>query len=236
MYKLDELIKYQNNPESFIEHFCLKNSLKKFQYNVIDIIQNERFNFFIKCRQLGFTTLGLGFAYWTATFKCNSTSIIFINNFSYASHWFTQKIREWHLNNTSHVFSKNNITESTNEKLIFANGARIKIVPYTINAVNGEIADLMIMDEFGYCNNLLNHWKAYFPCVANGKIFAYSSLPKENKRNFLEFYNEIDNSEIINLHTLPWIVDETKNYNWYKKQVKLIGKRSAAIELDCRLI
>lgn len=233
MIGIDEIVKYQNDPRKFIEDFCLKAPLRRHQHHIIDFYQNEKINFFIKCRQLGFTTISLGFAYWISLFKRDANIVFIVSDVGNSGRHFLQQITTWHLKNTNKFFSKIKIN-SFGKKIIFDNGSTIQMVPYSIDAVHGAMTDLLVMDEFAYCEDLKNKWKAYYPSAIQGKIFAHSSLPTNQSKSLIDFCEEINSTDNINSQVFNWLIDETKNYQWYKEQVKLIGKNAAEAELNCK--
>jgi len=208
--------------------------LRSFQEKLIDMVLNEQVNFFLKARQLGFTTTFNALAYWMAVSATSPKKILIMTNSATTGKQWLKRIKSW--NNDSKIpLSK--LVVSHENYVKFANGSTIRVT--TPNCVCGETVDVIILDEFAYYKGLIANLTAVWPTLApDGKIIAFTSAPhsteEKNLKEFSEFWKNLKKNELVNTAEFPWYVDETKDYAWYKEQANCMGKNSSKQELECK--
>ena len=234
-------VRYEQNPKEFFGILKIDNpisgscffKLRKFQEKIIDIISSQRINYFLKARQLGFSTIFAAYSYWTAVFKQNQ-KILFVTFSRAHTKLFFNKIKTWDAQ-----LSKTLIKSITDNSILFFNGSTIRATNYTNAFSCGEIVDLLVVDEFAYIkDNTMSVMTALMPMVSkSGKFIACTSVPvdKQQFESFSKFWNFIKNNSDANIAVFKWYIDETKDYMWYKEQIESMGIKAVERECNCSL-
>ena len=200
-FELEEYTRCKIDIKYFIENYCYvksedglyrKMKLRDYQYDIIDLLDNNKNNIVMASRQVGKTIVASIFILHFMLFN-NTKNVLLAANildtsqevldkmkiiYSYLPFFLQQGIDVWNVN-----------------QIKFENMCRAKAFAMTKNASIGNTGDLVYIDEFAHIQNNIanNFYKSIFPTltsIENSKLII-SSTP--NGYNL--FYKLITDSE-----------------------------------------
>lgn len=181
------------------------------QKEIINDIKQNRFNYFLKSRQIGFSELLLNYISKELILETDFTIILVVNKFSSGN----QSLKK--IKSIIDLFDPNLIRIMKKDSLELNNGNLIKIVTINggIDKLRGYDFELLIFDEC-YCEAILSLSLPVLSAKANCKLILGSSL---FTLEFAKFIGRLDN--ITLLHYSDSSLYNEERINSYKN---VIGK------------
>lgn len=172
----------------------------KFQEQVLEDFQNNKFNIVLKSRQLGLSTLSSAYILWMMLFRKNSNIATVSIKRSDASD-IIKKIKyaykflpDWL--QTAKVQS-DNVFEFSLE-----NGSRVQASATTSNIARGQALSLLFIDEAAFIDGLEEAWASAWPTLSTGgSAIINSCVPKDTfifTKNGLQQIEDLITENIVN--------------------------------------
>jgi len=248
MKELKELIRQEymkcaNDPIYFIRNYCKITHPQKGEigFNLYPhqeqlINQYLRGNVInLKARQLGLSTVTVGYALWKALYK-QDQSIMFVTYKFDAAKTLLTKVRFMYDNLPNWMA----VPLAVNNRLSmqFKNGSCINAVSSCRGDFGCSVAaDLVILDEAGYIDSFAESWSTIRHMISpNGNVIVTSSATKKDT-----FFHELWKDSVKGLTNLsptilPWYVHTEYDSEWRKHQGEIMGEEVASMECDCEFI
>lgn len=172
---LDEYIKCSKSPIYFIENYVkiinvdrglVAFELYQYQKEIIEALQNQRYNIITMARQSGKTTTLVGYILWYIIFNSEKTVAVLANkgdtareilgriqlSYSHLPKWLQQGVSEWH---------KGSFILENNSKVLAAASSSDSIRGFSIN--------FLYVDETAFVRNWDEFYTSVFPTITSGK-------------------------------------------------------------------
>ncbi len=212
------------------------------QRTTIDDWIQHPLNLVLKARQLGITWLAVGFALWKLLTKPGTRVLVVSINEDEAIKVVNRMFDMFH-SLPEHLQFEAKITKpsrdarpSTLIEFTFKDGRISSCVglPSTRRAGHGEVATLVLLDEFARHEYARDSWKAMFATADNGgQIIVIStangvSNEQTGEGNF--FHHLYVNGEAygINVQFLPWSLHPDRDESWYQNVAKALPAHDRA--------
>jgi hypothetical protein len=157
------------------EHGAILFDMRDAQRTTLDAWLEERLSIVLKARQIGFSTLVIGMAFWIVFFhedkfvialsktEREAKKLLFKGLYGY------KRLPQWMLDRGPQELSK------TQTKIEFTNGSSIECFPAS-DPARGESAFLIIVDEWAFFEDPEGAWSAIEPAAdIGGRIIALST-------------------------------------------------------------
>lgn len=192
--------------------------LRDYQSEIIDVIETADLIVSLKARQIGMTTVTVGYAVWDAMFHDNHPWLLVSKNEGGAKKmleraaygydrlpaWLKQRLPQ--------------ITSRTQTVLEFDNGSRIEAVPSVSSTGRGDSVFGVILDEFAFMEYSSEVFAALEPLVY-GKMIIISTANGMGDR-FHEIWLESQKSDSP-WHGIfyAWDVVPSRDQDWYDRKL-----------------
>lgn len=169
-----EIEKCANDPIYFISKYIkvvhpirglVPFELYPFQHLILDCIINKRFNILRKFRQAGCTTIAAAYSVWMITFKKRNTVAIISKGDAEAVE-VLDRIKQMHFELPD--FIKVGELESNKHNLKLKNGSAVKSRASGKQAGRSLSANLLIIDEAAFIEQIDTIWAAAYPTLSTG--------------------------------------------------------------------
>lgn len=163
-------------------------NLREYQIRMLDSMKNYNRLIFNCSRQIGKSTLMTIYALWLANFYSDQLIIILAHKEKMAKELFSRiKLAYEELPNWVKVSVDNEWNDLSAK---FANGSRIITSPTSANAIRGQTASCIILDEFAFVEDSIarDFWTAVTPTLItapDAKLFV-SSTPNGTDNIFYD--------------------------------------------------
>lgn len=242
-FQVDEYTKCALDPNYFIENYVKIITLDAglqgiqlypFQKKAITTIHNERKIIIKAGRQVGKTTMVVGFILWYILFNEDKFVAILANKaktareilnrvkiaFEELPHWIQQGVKVW---------NKGDIELENNSRVLADSTAS--------SAIRGFSISLLYLDEFAFVpNNIAEEFfTSVYPTISSGKTskILISSTPN-GMNHYYKMWNEAEEGRNgfahieANWREVPGRTDE-----WAKEQQKVLGDEKYLQEMEC---
>lgn len=242
-FQVDEYTKCALDPNYFIENYVKIITLDAglqgiqlypFQKKAITTIYNERKIIIKAGRQVGKTTMVVGFILWYILFNEDKFVAILANKaktareilnrvkiaFEELPHWIQQGVKVW---------NKGDIELENNSRVLADSTAS--------SAIRGFSISLLYLDEFAFVpNNIAEEFfTSVYPTISSGKTskILISSTPN-GMNHYYKMWNEAEEGRNgfahieANWREVPGRTDE-----WAKEQQKVLGDEKYLQEMEC---
>lgn len=238
--KVKEIVKCGKEPIYFINKYCKVQhpvqgtiSFKTYDYQneVIQALEDHRFNIVLKSRQLGLSTVSAAYTAWLATFHKDKNIIIIATKLETAQN-FLKKVKfilrsmpQWLLL-PSYEDNKRQVT--------FSNGSVVTAIPTSEDAGRSEAVSLLVIDEAAIIKDAEELWAGLYPTLSTGGRAILISTPKGVGNLFHKLWVQAENGQ-NEFHTikLPWNVHPERDDGWFYKETKNMSPRQIAQEMLC---
>lgn len=189
--------------------------LRDYQKDVCDNIDAHYLNIGLKARQIGWTTIGVAYAFHDALFNSHRPWMFVSRTEDAAQKMLTKAVYAY---NRLPKWMKDRlpkVTVQTQSKLEFDNGSYIESVPATSSTGRGDAVYGVLMDECAFMEYAEGIWGAVEP-LCYGKAMLFSTA-----NGMGNFFHEIwldstrDDSAWNGIF-FPWSVVETRDPAWYE--------------------
>lgn len=199
-------------------------------------------NLVLKARQIGITWLGSGYALWKLLTKPGTRALVVSINEDEAIK-VVNRIFDMFLSLPEHLRFDAEITKpsrgarpSTLIELTFPDGRISSVVglPSTRRAGHGEVATIVLLDEYARHEYARESWKAMFPVADNGGqilvISTANGVSNEQTGEGNYFHHLYVNSEALGVHTqfLAWDLHPDRDEQWYEQKARALPSHDRA--------
>ena len=153
---------------SSLDHGIMLFSTFKYQKNLIEIFEKNRFTIAMLPRQMGKTTIVVGFLLWKAIFSPNISIGILANKEDTAKEilgrfQFSYKMLPWWIKPGVREWNKKSIVLSNGKK-----GVTVFIGACSPDSLRGRSTDILVLDEFSTVPNAEEFYESSYPVVSSG--------------------------------------------------------------------
>lgn len=217
-------------------------NLFKFQKSILSLLTQKRFNIILKPRQMGLSWLTAALALWICTFYPLKNVLIISIKGSTAKQ-FLNKIKFIYKNLPP--FLKCGIANGREERgeigtsstIEFKNGSRIVSSPTTQDAGRSESVSYLIVDEAAFIRWLDIIWSGLFPTLSTGGGAVLLSTAGEIGNEYYRLWNNAVKCENDFFPIRLFYNDfPGRDEEWYKIQLRNLGRQRCAREVDCNFL
>lgn len=190
--------------------------MRDYQKNVVDTMDRVELLIGLKARQIGWTTIAIGYVLhdclfnqehpWLLVSRNEDASIKMLQKAMYAYNRFPKWLKD----------ALPALVSSTQTQMVFANGSRIESVPATGSTGRGDSVWGALMDEAAFMEYAESIWGAVEPLVY-GKAMVFSTA--NGMGNFfhdvwLDAQDKVTAWEAL---FYPWDVVPERDQHWYDR-------------------
>ena len=238
----EEWVKCAKDPVYFFKKYCyiqhphrgkILFNLYPFQEDLMQNVNDNRFNVILKSRQLGISTLSAGYSLWLMLFHEDKNILVIATKQEVAKNLVT-KVRFMHDNLPSWL--KGQTEEDNKLSLRLKNGSQIKATSAAGDAGRSEALSMLIIDEAAFINNVEEIWTSAQSTLSTGGGAIVLSTPNGVGNWFHKIWQQGQQGEQWYPTELHWTVHPERDQQWRDEQSKLLGEKGAAQECDCDFI
>lgn len=232
-----EKAKCKIDPVYFIKNHCIiqhplrgkiKFELFDFQEDLIQQLEDNRYNICLKARQLGISTLSAAYALWKMVFQDDFNILVLATKQSVAKNLVT-KVRV--MNDFLPSYLQLDCIENNKLNLRFSNGSQIKAVSSTPDSARSEALSLLILDEAAFIPKAEEVWtSAQATLSTGGKVFLLSTPNGSSGLFFRLWQDALAGLNDFNTIKLKWDVHPERTQEYRDEQTKILGAEAAAQE------
>jgi hypothetical protein len=246
--EVEEVLKCTKSVIYFIWHYVkiihpvygkVPFKLYPFQVSVLRKWLNNKYSVMLKPRQMGMSTLVCAYVLWLALFFPHKKILIVSIKLSVAKAMLNKVKRMYEgLPNFLKMEVVNGGGSDTRigtvTKIEFANGSEIEISSATEDAGRSEAVSLLVMDEVAFQRYASSIWGAAQPTLSTGgrAILLSTAFGVGNffHRTWVDALQGLNGFEPI---LLNWQMHPERGIKWYLDQLKKLGAKRTAQEIDC---
>ena len=236
-----ELLRCGRDPKYFINNYIkiahpekglIPFKLFDFQEDVVDNVQDYRFNIIVKARQLGLSTTVAGYVTWLLLFHREKNVVIMATKLATAAN-LVRKVKlamkslpEWMMISKIVIDNRNSFE--------LDNGSQVKAISTSGDAGRSEALSLLVIDEAAIIDGLDELWAGLYPTLSTGGSCVIFSTPYGVGNMFHKLYSEAEQG-LNDFHhmKLPWDIHPERDQEWFDKETRNMSKRDIAQELLC---
>lgn len=218
-----------------------------FQKRLIKAFHEHRFSIALCARQLGKTTIAVGYLLWKAIFTPDMTILIAANKQSQALE-IMDRIRYAYENLPDYI--RAGITEYNKGAIAFDNGSKIISRATSADTGRGLAVSLLYLDEFAFVppNKAKDFWTSIQPVLSEGGSCIITSTPKNDEDQFAQIWRGAsDNIDEFGVqHELGkngfypikvrWDEHPDRDEEWAKPFRSSLGEAKFRQEYECDFI
>lgn len=242
----EEFMKCKADPAYFIDKYCkvrhptrglIAFNLFQFQEELLDEFRKNRYNLYVKSRQIGISTLVACYSVWLSIFFKQQSILILATKRDVAKN-LLNKVKLAYEELPRMFREHATISEDNSTTFKLSTGSEIKCVGTTKDAVRSEALSLMIIDEAAFIDEMDDIWTAAQPALsAGGNCIALSSPNGEGDWFHEQFVNDQDGTGIFVCRELMWNLHPERDEKWEKDTRKaLITPEKFAQEYECSFL
>src|SRR5262245_2759224 len=212
------------------------------QRDVLDSWIANPLNLVLKARQIGITWLGSGYALWKLLTKPGTRALTVSINEDEAIKVVNRLFDMFH-SLPAHLKFEAEITRpvrgarpSTLIEFTFPDGRISSVVglPSTRRAGHGEVATLVLLDEYSRHEYARDSWKAMFPVADNGGqilvISTANGVSNEQTGEGNYFHHLFMNADALGINAifLPWSLHPARDEHWYTNVARALPSHDRA--------
>ena len=199
-----DLLNILQFPEHFLTKHCKIESaseglvpfdLYEYQTDLLNTVEDNRFTFILKSRQLGFTTIMAAYSLWMSMRQ--GENVLLLSRREDDSMKILRKIKIMYENLDKRLQEAHPLKSSNATTIEFANKNRIMSLPATERSGAGDTASLIVLDEFSAFPAAKDQiagvdvWTAILPTIStnpNAKVVV-GSTPKGMGNHFSNLWH-----------------------------------------------
>jgi hypothetical protein len=186
--------------------------LYPFQKDILNALENNRFNILRKFRQAGCTTIASAYALWMAIFQ-KYKSIVILSKGDAESTEVLDRIKLMHEELPN--FLRPKVVEDNKHTLKLSTNSIIKSRPSGKQSGRSLAGSLLIIDEAAFIDNIDSIWAAVYPIISTGgRAFVLSTV-----NGVGNWYHEIYTGAINGENSFNAIDIEWKDHPEYKRRL-----------------
>lgn len=224
--------KYRDDPRAFFrevwhiqhpEHGAILFDLFPAQDDALTVFMQERMIITLKSRQIGWTTLVAGYAFWLAFFHPDRL-VIFLSkgereaaNILKMAKYGYKRLPPW-------LVSRGPAKLTDNMSVLeFDNGSAVESLPSKKDPARGRSAYLVIVDEWAFLEDPDEAWASIEPIAdVGGRIIGLSTA--NGSGNFFHttwLEAELQHNDFVTLFE-PWHARGDRNEDWYETKKRTL--------------
>ena len=209
--------------------------LRDYQEEILDSFQNNRLNILMAARQCGKTTCSAIYLLWFCCFQKDKTVAILANKASTAIaildeiKFACERLPE---------YIKPGVIEYNKQTVEFDNGCKIIARATSKDALRGESAALIFLDEFAFLPGTLadEFWASNLPVISTGGKCIVVSTPNGTGNLFYKLWKDSSSPDsdfpfvplIVNWRRVPG-----RDEAWEKEMRQMLGNIRFEQEFNC---
>lgn len=171
----------------------------------------------LKARQIGWTTIGAAYCFWSAWFHADTPWLIASQGEKDAQRTLSLRIKQPYLRLPAWMRERGpKLTSDNQEQMDFDNGSRIVAIPSTSASARGDAVYGVLMDEAAFMDNAVELYGALDP-LCYGPMFVFSTA--NGMGNFFhDTWNDaqLSDSEWSSSFR-PWSARPDRDQKWYER-------------------
>jgi len=242
---MEEFVKCAANPYYFIntkinilhlERGVVPFLMYPYQAGALKHIISEQYSISLKPRQMGMTTLLAALMLWLAMFHPNTNCLVISIKMTVAK-GFLKKVRGMYKRLPDYLkmeIVNGNKSMGTATEMIFANESEISVSAATSDAGRSESINFLGIDEVAFQRNAEEIWGAAQPTLSTGGQACMISTAYGMGNLFHKTWD--DAVQGVNKFfpiKLNWRMHPDRDDEWYQDQLRALGKKRTAQEVDC---
>lgn len=215
-----------------------------FQYGLIDTYHNYRKSINMVSRQMGKSTVAVGYLLWYAMFNPNSTILIAAHKYEGALE-IMQRLRFAYESVPDHI--RSGVLSYNKKSIEFDNGSRIISQTTTANTGRGLSISLIYLDEFAFVDRGIAQelWTSLAPTLSTGGKIIITSTPDNDEDQFAQLWftsnkliDEFGNETPVGPNGFrpffaDWTAHPDRDEAWEKEQLSELGEEKFRREHLC---
>jgi hypothetical protein len=202
--------------------------LRDAQLDTLQRVVENRLCIILKARQIGFTTLFMGYCFWLAFFWPDKQLIVLSKRESDAKSALKRCVAGYnHLPPWMRERGPRRTNDNTQE-MEFDNDSIIRSFPSNNNPARGETAYQVIFDEFAFLEDQQEAWAAVEPTTDIGGRAILLSTANGAGDLYESMWWAADSGD-SNMHPIffPWSAVPERNEAWYEAKLTSFTKQNA---------
>jgi hypothetical protein len=238
--EFQEFMKCKMSPAYFIDTYAytlnpvkgrIKFKLYDFQHDVMKQFQEYVFNIILKPRQMGLSWLVAGYVLWLCIFH-EDKNVLMISIKERAAKRLLDKVK--YIYTYLPIYMKCGHSEYIQTAITFNTGSRVESIPTSEDAGRSEAVSLLVIDEAAFVRWIDEIWAAAFPTLSTGGQAILLSTANGMGNFFHKIWSQaLKTVNDFNAIKLKWQDHPDRDAAWHHSQVRNLGKRRAAQEVDC---
>lgn len=216
-------------------------NLYGFQLGVLkEVLFTKEHNIIRKPRQMGITTELCAILLWLAIFKGeqnlllvsikNTLAVGAMRTIKYMYRYLPPFLQRKIVNGTS-------ANVGTTHQLIFDNNSIITVAAATEDVGRSSALSMVVCDEFAFWRYDETIWTALQPTLSSGgKAILSSTVFGMNNEYYKIWRGATISNNGFNAVNLIWSDHPKRSNDWYKKQLRELGIKRVAQEVDCEFL
>ena len=215
-----------------------------FQYGLIDTYHNYRKSINMVSRQMGKSTVAVGYLLWYAMFNPDATVLIASNKHDGALE-IMQRLRFAYENVPDHI--RSGVLSYNKKSIEFDNGSRVISQTTTSNTGRGLSISLIYLDEFAFVERNIARelWTSLSPTLSTGGKIIITSTPDTTDDQFSELWfgankmvDEYGNTTDVGVNGFrpffaDWQEHPDRDQQWAEEQKSELGVEKFLREHCC---
>ena len=213
--EIQNLFELKSDASSILKYFDFPDD--GYQKKWIDSYQQKKYNFFVKSRQIGETTLSLICAIHYILTNTEKSVYFLCRDQHDVIDKFDKFIRLYE-NNIPFYLKRGvtNIKENKKHSIEFDNLCSINFIKSGDNILKGNYHNFLIIEDF----SLMSESKGNFS-IANYERGLISSLPTSDTNNLV--YKVCNSTTLYNIQYFDWTSVKSRDENWLKQTIISLG-------------
>jgi hypothetical protein len=206
----------------------------EWQYAELTAFRDERISLRLKARQLGISWLAIGYGLWKVLATPGTRAICVSINETEAGKLINRAWDLWentpeHLRFGAKVIKPSKGRPTERIEWVFPDGKISSLVamPSTPRAGHGEVATLVILDEFARHQYAEEGWKAFIPVVADGGQIIIVSTANGIGGIFYDLWMNAEERGVT-ASFLPWTNHPRRDEAWYDRVARALSEHDRA--------
>ncbi len=240
-----EFVRCQQDPIHFINtHVKIPHPMKGkipfklfgFQIALLRVYCLYKFNVTLKPRQMGISTLVCAYVLWLTLFHPMKVASMISIKESIAKN-LLRKIKFMYTNLPDYFkmeVTNGGVGVGAAERIAWANGSEINAEAATKNAGRSEALSCLVMDEVAFQMYASDIWASAQPTLSTGgQAILLSTAFGVGNLFHSTYIDAIQNLNGFHPVRLKWQMHPERTEAWYLEQLRAIGKKRVAQEVDC---
>lgn len=191
--------------------------LRDYQEEIINVIENEELIVSLKARQIGMTTVTVGYAVWDALFHDNHPWLLVSKNEGGAKKMLERalygydRLPAWMRSKLPQIKSR------TQTAVEFDNGSKLEAVPSVSSTGRGDSVFGVVLDEFAFMEYSNEVFAALEPLVYGKMIIISTANGMGDRFHEIWLESEKDDSPWFGIF-YAWDVVPSRTQDWYDRK------------------